>query len=527
MTVRGGTMKWGGWRPSPLTVGVTLVVAAATVLGFVETNRSVASQNQALLKSDTTQAAEYVSSIISTIAAPLEALASGVTITHGSPTQFAAQAKQVAGTLATVILTRKTPAGFVVTSVVGQGFVVGQSPGPALDKVLEKAGSDPIAGPVYYNGKVATFGFAVGAPLVPTGMAIFEQLKISPFLAITATQGAPFRVLRAAVYGSRTTTTDQLLLANTHSLPLVGPTAVASVPVGSTEWWLVASARSPLAGGFPNAAPFIILGVGLLLALAIGSTVEALDRRHRYASDLVAERTAALDASHTALRRSERLSALGEMASTIGHELRNPLAAVINAHFMVRHTLGDTITPDVDRLLDMAERQTTRASTLADNLTAFVRQREPNPVPIDLGLVVNEVLESTPVPSGVEVTVDIPPLDLRADSDQVTQVVANLIENGFQAMPDGGTLRIGASTNNGHVVLDVADSGDGVDPAALDRAFDPFFTTKASGTGLGLAIVSRIVEAHGGDVSLRNGSSGGAVVTVRLPTGSPTGESGR
>jgi signal transduction histidine kinase len=320
------------------------------------------------------------------------------------------------------------------------------------------------------------------------------------------------------VYGSRRPTTNQLLLANTHSLPLVGPTAVASVPVGSTQWWLVASARSPLAGGFPNAAPFIILGVGLLLALAIGSTVEALVRRHRYATDLVTERTAELDASHSALRRSERLSALGE--------LRNPLAAVINAHFMVRHTLGDTITPDIDRLLDMAERQTTRAATLADNLTAFVRQREPNPVPIDLGLVVNEVLESTPVPSGVEVTVDIPPLDLRADSDQVTQVVANLIENGFQAMPDGGTLRIGASTSNGHVVLDVADSGGGVDAAALDRAFDPFFTTKASGTGLGLAIVSRIVEAHGGDVSLRNGSSGGAVVTVRLPTGS-TREAGR
>jgi signal transduction histidine kinase len=210
------------------------------------------------------------------------------------------------------------------------------------------------------------------------------------------------------------------------------------------------------------------------------------------------------------------------MASTVGHELRNPLAAVINSHFMIRHTLGDTITPDLDRLLDMAERQTTRAATLADNLTAFVRQREPNPVPIDLELVVNEVLESTPVPSGVEVTVDIPPLDLRADSDQVTQVLANLIENGFQAMPDGGTLRIGASTDNGHVAIDVADSGSGVDAATLDRVFDPFFTTRPSGTGLGLAIVSRIVEAHGGDVSLRNGSSGGAVVTVRLPAGSTT-----
>ena len=281
----------------------------------------------------------------------------------------------------------------------------------------------------------------------------------------------------------------------------------------------MAAARSPLAGGFPNAAPFIILGVGLLLALAIGSTVEALVRRHRYATDLVAERTAELDASHTALTRSERLSALGEMASTIGHELRNPLAAVINAHFMVRHTLGDTITPDIDRLLDMAERQTTRASTLADNLTAFVRQREPNPVPIDLGLVVDEVLEATPPPVGNRRGGGHPaPRCSEADGDQVTQVLANLIVNGFQAMPDGGTLRIGASTrqrSRRHRRGRLPERG--VDAAALDRAFDPFFTTKASGTGLGLAIVSRIVEAHGGDVSLRNGPTGGAVVTVRLP----------
>jgi signal transduction histidine kinase len=513
-------MERGGWRPSPLTVGVTLVVAAATVLGFVLTNRSVASQNQALLKSDTTQAAEYVSSLVTTIGAPLQALASGVTLTNASPTAFDTEAKLAAAAAGAVILARKTSTGFVVTAVVGKGFTVGQPPGAAVEATLAKAGGDITPGPVNYNGKTATLGFAVGPPLAPTGTAIYEQLQISPFLAITAVQGAPFRVLRAAVYATREPTQDQLVLSNTHSLPLVGPTAVAAVGVGSEKWWLVASARTPLAGDFPNAAPYIILGVGLLLALAIGSTVEVLVRRHRYATNLVAERTAELDRSHAALMRSERLSALGEMASTIGHELRNPLAAVINAHFMVRHTLGTTITPDIDRHLDMAERQTTRAATLADNLTAFIRHREPNPVPIDLGAVVEEVLEATPAPSGIEVEVDVPPLVFQADSDQFTQVIANLIVNGFQAMPDGGTLRVQASTQGGHVVLTIADSGSGVEAATMDRVFDPFFTTKASGTGLGLAIVSRIVEAHGGDVSLRNGATGGAVVTVRLPIAS-------
>ena len=88
-------------------------------------------------------------------------------------------------------------------------------------------------------------------------------------------------------------------------------------------WW---PRPGPLAGGFPNAAPFVILAIGLSLALATGITVEALVRRQRYATRLVAERTAELRASQDALAlvHSERLSALGEMASTIGHELRNP-----------------------------------------------------------------------------------------------------------------------------------------------------------------------------------------------------------
>jgi signal transduction histidine kinase len=87
-------------------------------------------------------------------------------------------------------------------------------------------------------------------------------------------------------------------------------------------------------------------------------------------------------------------------------------------------------------------------------------------------------------------------------------------------MPDGGTLHIEASAHDGQIVLSIADTGSGVDDATMDRVFDPFFTTKASGTGLGLAIVSRIVEAHGGDVSIDNGPTGGAVVTVRLPIAS-------
>jgi signal transduction histidine kinase len=510
-------MKRGGWRPSPLTASVALVVAAATFLGFALTDRSVDSQNQALLKSNATQAAEYVSSIASGFGSTLVALASGVTLSNGSPTEFEAQAKPLAQAPITMFLARQTGFGYVVSAVAGKGAVVGQSVGPALEKTFEKAGSTLTPAPVHFDGKTTTLGFAIGPPLVPAGLAIFEQLQISPFLAISASQGTPFRALEAAVYGSRKPRADQVILANTRSLPLTGPTSEAPVTIGSTTWWLVARARSPLAGRFPNAAPFIILAVGLLLALAIASTVEVLVRRQRYASGLVTQREAELDASHAALMRNERLSALGEMASTIGHELRNPLAAVINAHFMLRHSLGAAVTDDIDRHLVMAERQTARAATLADNLTTFVRHRQPTPVPLELSAVVDEVLAATPPPSGIEVTVDIPPLVIQADSDQFTQVLANLIVNGFQAMPDGGTLHIEGSVDHTDMVLTITDSGMGIDAGTEERVFDPFFTTKASGTGLGLAVVRRIAEAHGGSVEARNGERGGAVFTLFLP----------
>jgi signal transduction histidine kinase len=510
-------MKVGRFRGSPLTAAVTLVVAAATVLMFVLTTRSVDSQNEALLKNDSTQAAEYVSSIVSSFGSTLEALASGVTLNKGAPAAFQAQAKPLAQAPLTIVLARKTAAGFVVSAVAGSGFSPGQILDHRVDLTLARAGAGFDAGPPHDDGKMATVDFAIGPPSVPAGMVILEQLRIDPYLAITATQGAPFRALRAAVYGTHQARADELVLANTRSLPLHGPVAVAPVPIGTSTWWLVAMARSPLAGGFPNAAPFVILGVGLLLALATGSVVEVLVRRQRYATRLVAERTAELDASHAALLRSERLTALGEMASTIGHELRNPLAAVVNAHFMIRHSLGNALTPDVDRQLVMAERQTSRAATLTDNLMTFVRQPKPTLALLELRSVVDEVLTATPSPPAVSVVVDVPPLFVRADNDQIAQVLANLVTNGFQAMPGGGTLRITARAEGDRVALSIEDSGTGVAPGDLDRVFDPFFTTKASGTGLGMTIVGRIVEAHGGSISLENRPKGGAVAKVWLP----------
>ena len=165
----------------------------------------------------------------------------------------------------------------------------------------------------------------------------------------------------------------------------------------------------------------------------------------------------------------------------------------------------------------MAERQTARAVNLAQDLTAYMREREPELAPMDLRDVLSDVFEATPKPDNIELTEDIAPIVLNADAKQVAQILTNLVDNAYQAMPEGGSLRIAARADGDIAIITVQDSGAGVDPALVERFFEPFFTTRSDGTGLGLAIVRRLIEGHGGKISIENGPSGGAIVTVRLP----------
>ena len=373
-------------------------------------------------------------------------------------------------------MARKTGTGYVAAAVAGKGFKRGEALPADLSVALGKAGSSARPGPVTYDGKVTTFGLAVGPPLVPAGLAIYEQVTLDPFVATTATQAAPFHVLEAAVYATRIPRTSQLVLANSRALPLRGATFDAPVSVGGGSFWLVAQAKSPLAGGFPNEAPYIVLAFGLLLALAVGSVIEVVVRRQRYASALVAQRSAELLASQEALVRSERLSAVGQMTTVVGHELRNPLGAVMNALYMVRRSLNDPAAAEPH--LDVAERQIARAVNLAQDLTAYMRETASRSSrPLELGEVLSDVLEVTPKPAKVVVVEDIGTVALHADAKQVTQILTNLVENAYQAMPDGGSLRIAAHTEDHVAVITVEDTGDGVDAALVERFFEPFFTT--------------------------------------------------
>jgi signal transduction histidine kinase len=221
-----------------------------------------------------------------------------------------------------------------------------------------------------------------------------------------------------------------------------------------------------------------------------------------------------------------RLAAVGEMASAVGHELRNPLASVVNALFLIRSQLGEQVSPDLERHLRLAEDETRRAASISENLMAFVRPRRAEVRSFSVEELVTSVLASTPPPTGVHVEIELAGAWLVADRDQIGEVLTNLVDNAYKAMPDGGTLRLEGATENRRLSLQVQDTGVGMDRSVKARIFEPFFTTRAQGTGLGLAIVQRLVEGNGGTVRVRSEPGEGTCFTLRLPRASRPGRSG-
>jgi two-component system, NtrC family, sensor histidine kinase HydH len=264
-------------------------------------------------------------------------------------------------------------------------------------------------------------------------------------------------------------------------------------------------------------APYLRLAVGTLLAVAVAITIEVVVRRERYAARVAAERTAELEASREALVRSERLSAVGQMAAVIGHELRNPLAAALNAIYLSRHCAGGSLGDESDAHLALAERQVQRAAALSEDLTSYMRERKPTYVHLRLDRIVDEVLATAPPPTGVTVVTPRSDVTVDADQEQMTQVLVNLLTNAYQAMPGGGSLSVAGTNVNGHTEIVFQDTGDGIPAEIEGRIFEPFVSTKATGTGLGLAIVKRIVEGHEGTVDVRSAPGAGTRVVLRLP----------
>lgn len=246
---------------------------------------------------------------------------------------------------------------------------------------------------------------------------------------------------------------------------------------------------------------------------------DRLEQTHVALRGEVARLTNELAIKNRELARKNRLADLGQIASHVAHEVRNNLVPVSLYAGVLRRQLADQ-SESLD-VLHRIETALTALDAMVHDMLNFTAERTPRVTPIFVRKLLDDVVTGLApqcAAQGIRVSVDAAQdLLVEADQDSLRRTLLNLTLNALDAMPGGGDLVLTAVGCRDNVEIEVADSGPGLSDEARRRAFEPFFTTKSSGIGLGLAIVQRLMEAHGGGISVCNCPEGGAAFTVRLP----------
>ena len=224
--------------------------------------------------------------------------------------------------------------------------------------------------------------------------------------------------------------------------------------------------------------------------------------------------------NETRLREQATLASLGEMAAVVAHEVRNPLAGIRGGVQLLSSYLPPAAADAHEFVREICARIDSLNAAITD-LLEFARLREPKLAPVDVSLLLSDVVKSLrydPLLADVEWNLRTAcPGSVSGDVDQLRLLFTNLAINAAQAAGSSGHVWIDATRADGFLcVVEVSDDGPGVSPEVLSRVFEPFFTTKHRGTGLGLPTARRIVEAHGGSISLVARPGGGTVARVSL-----------
>jgi signal transduction histidine kinase len=225
------------------------------------------------------------------------------------------------------------------------------------------------------------------------------------------------------------------------------------------------------------------------------------------------------------LIQQEKLAAVGQLASGVGHELRNPLGVIKNAAYYIKTKVG-TGDDKLAKHLAIMEREINNSNRIISDLLGFSRTRLPSISPSDVNEIVENAMEVVEIPENVllvkEFDTSLP--KVMVDPDQMHQVFVNLGLNAVQAMTDGGQLKVKIRLAGDYVEVEFSDTGCGIPQENLKKLFDPFFSTKARGVGLGLAVTHGIIERNKCKIEVKSKVSEGTVFTVKLPVEKQTSE---
>lgn len=314
-------------------------------------------------------------------------------------------------------------------------------------------------------------------------------------------------------------------------------------PLGQISETMKRAGAGELGARAPMARPDEIGSI----ALGLNQMLDKLEHHHVALKERVAEATEELRARNEelvqdyhrilalrdALARAEQMAAVGQMAANVAHQIGTPLNLISGYVQLMQEQ------PEADPRLKGIEDQIAKVTTIVRTLLVRSRQSSPRDV-VDTGELIRRVcelarpkFEATSVTMTVSIQDGLPPVHV--DPVQVELALMNVIANGLDAMPQGGTIDVRAGSIGEHVRdddgtpsiwIDVSDSGPGIPAGVLSRIFDPWLTTKpkGAGTGLGLSITKEVIAAHGGSISAGNLPEGGAVFHIELPAAvRPTG----
>lgn len=263
---------------------------------------------------------------------------------------------------------------------------------------------------------------------------------------------------------------------------------------------------------------FMFLAVGLVTGVLadmerkrraeLQATARQLRQAHRELNDTFEQ-----------VKRADRLSAVGQLAAGLAHEIRNPLASIDGA----AEVMEAAEHPEEVRseTMGIIRSECSRLNRLLSDLLDFARPRNPEWREVQLPKVIESVLSLVKHSAGKQIEFvqqieeNLPPV--WADEEQIAQALLNLVINAAQAMPMGGKVVLEAASDAGGVRIRVRDEGMGIAAEDVDKIFDPFFTTKAGGTGLGLSVVDQIVRQLGGSVRVERNADRGMTFTMQFP----------
>ncbi|MFH1617004.1 MAG: ATP-binding protein, partial [Candidatus Margulisiibacteriota bacterium] len=270
----------------------------------------------------------------------------------------------------------------------------------------------------------------------------------------------------------------------------------------------------------------ILLAVSNHIAIALDSakTIQnelerkSLEKVNLLLGEKVKEKTEELKKTYEKLAHSEKLAALGKLGGAISHEVRTPLAIIKNSAELLSDLVPQK-SPDTIRCLEHINNESEKAMLIISDILNFLRIKMPELKTINVEDVIAESVSAISHPRTVKLEMsisrDLP--SILADPTQLGQVFNNLIQNAYQAMPKGGTLKIDASRIGDRIQIRFIDSGEGIPEKNLSKIFEMLFTTKQQGTGFGLAICKTIIEGLNGEIAVESTVGKGTTFTVSLP----------